>query len=406
VERDGNGLPKLFLACFKPPKLKTRFIKSGPKDEENCGNSMKCHHVHYVQSLEPLQGGGLGAAALQLHQALRLNGRQSNLVSTRDKSTPPTADAEEFIRRGPTKLFYAPGLRRRADELAQAEEAIFHAHGFYVYPNAVLGAAARRQDRALVCHPHGMFEPWILKRSRIKKKVAHLLYENANFRAARLWRALSLAEADQIRSQGITAPVVVIPNGIDLTSFNSFPPPGKPLRTILFLGRLHPKKGIDLLLGAWKHWSARFPEWRLVLAGPDEGGYAQTIKAIILTEMIERVELLGAVMGDKKIQLLATAGIFSLPSYSEGFPMAVLEAMAARRPVLATHECHIPQVGSAGAGWLCEASNESVNRALGEALQVSDEERDQRGAAGRRLVEREFQWPHLAAQLHEACEKL
>jgi glycosyltransferase involved in cell wall biosynthesis len=367
---------------------------------------MNCQHMHYVQSLEPLQGGGLGAAALQLHRALRLNGRQSNLVSTRDQSTPPTADAEEFIRRGPAKLFYAPGLRRRADELAQGAEAVFHAHGFYVYPNAVFGAAARRQGRALVCHPHGMFEPWILKRSRIKKKLAHLLYENANFREAKLWRALTLAEANQIRAQGITAPVVVVPNGVDLSPFNLFVPSGAPLRTILFLGRLHPKKGLDLLLGAWKILNARFLDWRLVLAGPDESGYGGILKKLIQSESIERVEMPGTVTGEKKIQLLASAGIFVLPSYSEGLPVAVLEAMASRRPIVATHECHIPQIGKEGAGWLCNANQEAVTRALSEALQSSDEERNQRGAIARALVEREFQWPHLATQLHEACEKL
>lgn len=362
--------------------------------------------MHFVQSLEPLEGGGLGAAALQLHRVLRAEGLRSVLISTRNRETPPSADVEEFVRQGPTKAFFALGMWRRAETLALQEDAVFHAHGFYVYPNAVFGNAARRHARPLVCHPHGMFEPWILRRSRAKKRLAGWLFEDANFRAAKLWRALTSAEADQVRSVGFRAPIEVIPNGIDLADFTTAARPSEVDRTVFFLGRLHPKKGIDLLLRAWKRWSGRFPEWRLVLAGPDEGGYRGVLEELIAGEGVERVELPGVVSGPDKFRGLASAGIFALPSHSEGFPMAVLEAMAARRPVLVSRACHFPQIEDAGAGWLCDADVESVSRALGEALHASDEERAQRGAAGRALVERDFQWPRLARTLHEVCENL
>jgi len=368
---------------------------------------VNCRHCHFVQSLEPLQGGGLGAAALQLHRALRGEGYASTVISTRATDSPATTDAEEFVRRGPQKAFYATGLARRAREVARDAGAVFHAHGFYVYPNAVFGVAARRHRRPLVCHPHGMFEPWILARSRGKKKLAHVLFENANFRWARLWRALTPVEADQIRQQGISARVEVIPNGIDLTPFDTpAETPAEAQRTVLFLGRLHPKKGIDLLLKAWSRWNSRFPEWKLILAGPDEGGYRAEIERSISAGGLERVELPGVVTGAAKIALLKQAGIFALPSYSEGFPMAVLEALAARRPVLISRGCHFEAAVEAGAGWLCDATPESVEQMLGEALQADDVERNQRGHAGRNLVERSFQWPALAKQLHEICQTL
>jgi glycosyltransferase involved in cell wall biosynthesis len=368
---------------------------------------VSCRHCHFVQSLEPLQGGGLGAAALQLHRALRGKGYASTVISTRAADSPATTDAEEFVRRGPRKAFYAAGLVRRARELAGDAGVVFHAHGFYVYPNAVFGFAARRHRRSLVCHPHGMFEPWILARSRGKKKLAHVLFENANFRWARLWRALTPVEADQIRQQGISARVEVIPNGIDLTPFDvPVEMPAVPQRTVLFLGRLHPKKGIDLLLKAWSRWSSRFPEWKLILAGPDEGGYRAEIERNISAGGIERVELPGVVTGAAKIALLKQAGVFALPSYSEGFPMAVLEALAARRPVLISRGCHFEAAVEAGAGWSCDATVESVEQMLHAALRADDAERDQRGHAGRNLVEQNFQWPALAKQLHEICETL
>lgn len=368
---------------------------------------MSCRHVHFVQSLEPLQGGGLGAAALQLHWALRECGQESTLISTCARDASRTADAEEFVRRGPQKAFFAPGLAHRARELAREPGTVFHAHGFYVYPNAVFGAAARRCRRALVCHPHGMFEPWILARSRGKKKLAHVIFEDANFRSARLWRALTPAEAEQIRAQGITARVEVIPNGIDLAPFDAQAEEiAEPRRMVLFLGRLHPKKGIDLLLKAWARWSPRYPEWRLVLAGPDEGGYRAEIERSIAAGGLQRVELPGVITGAAKIALLKQAAVFALPSYSEGFPMAVLEALAARRPVLISRECHFDAAIDAGGGWVCEANGESVVQMMGEVLRADDAERDQRGRAGRALVEQSFQWAALAKHLHEICESL
>src|SRR5690606_20451436 len=90
-----------------------------------------------------------------------------------------------------------------------------------VSTNWILGRAARRLGKAMVMHPHGMFEPWILQRSRGKKRIANFLFEDANFRQARLWRALTSQEADQIRARGITAPIVIAPNGVDPAPFDA-----------------------------------------------------------------------------------------------------------------------------------------------------------------------------------------
>ena len=94
------------------------------------------------------------------------------------------------------------------------------AMGFYVGTNLILGGEARRQGKPLVYHAHGFFEPWILNRSRWKKQLAHWLFENANFRQVKLWRALTSKEASQIRAQGIKAPVVIVPNGLDLDDYS------------------------------------------------------------------------------------------------------------------------------------------------------------------------------------------
>ena len=368
-------------------------------------------HTHFVQSLEPLEGGGLGGAARQLHAALLAAGSESRLVSTRSPAFSQSwPDVDQFVRSGPTKAFFARGLRPLARRLCRDKNGgmVVHGHGFYVFPNAVFGACARRAGVPLVYHPHGMFEPWILGRSRGKKRLAHWLFEDANFKSARLWRALTAKEADQIRGQGLSAPIVVLPNGIDLDEFQ---PAGRKVetgeRTLLFLGRLHPKKGIELLLSAWAQLEQARKGWVLCLAGPDEGGYAGKIKALIERAGLgSSVSLPGTLVGKQKLEALQSADGFVLTSFSEGLPMAVLESMACGVPVLISHECNLPEVVEAGAGWACGAEIDAVRSALRELLAAGDAERLQRGAAGRKLVESRFKWSVIADELNRACVPL
>lgn len=370
-------------------------------------------HLHFVQSIEPLEGGGLGRAALELHDAIRAAGVASQLVATHGgkPQAPGHPGVEEFARSGPAKFYFAPELRREAGRLVAAS-AVVHAHGFYVATNWIVGGAARRLDRPLVCHAHGFFEPWILARSRARKRLVHLLFENANFRAARLWRALTGKEADQIRAQGIAAPIVVAANGVHLETFDAEPAAdgaataAKSRPRLLFLGRLHPKKGLDLLVPAWARSGAAARGWELVIAGPDELGHRAEIEALVREHgLAGSVSLPGVVTGAKKVALLRSADAFILPSRSEGFSVAILEAMACRVPVAATRECNFPELAREGGGWLCDATADSVAGTLRAILASSAEERRDRGAAARGLVERRYTWPTIVRTLLDACEQ-
>jgi len=373
-------------------------------------------HLHFTQSLEPLQGGGLGRAALDLHLQLLQDGFTSRLISTRatdfDRVWP---GVDQYVRQGPPILYFARGLRHgSAQRLTQTD--VVHGHGFYVYPNWAVGSLTRRHQKPLVYHPHGMFEPWILSRSRWKKRPVELLFENRNMRGCRLWRALTNKEADQIRELGFTAPIVVAPNGVRLEDFDSAPssngPGGLQLpdrardkRRLVFMARLHPKKGLDLLVPAWARLGNFHASWELIIAGPDEGGYRATVEAMIRElDVASATTLVGSVTGAAKWELLHQAHLFVLPSRSEGFPVAVLEAMACRLPVIGTYGCNFPELQSEGGGWLCHAGIGSVHAALSQALAASDEERKARGRTARQLVERNYTWPRIAATIREACE--
>ncbi len=236
-------------------------------------------HLHFTQSLEPLYGGGLGTSAVALHGEMRAGGISSLLCSTHGGSPQyPVEGTLEFCRVKPRALYFSPALQRCAPQLVH-ESDVLHGHGLYVGTNLIFGRAARRALKPLVYHVHGMFEPYILQRSKWKKQLVHWLFENNNFRHVRLWRALTSKEADQIRACGLRQPIVIAPNGLNVADF---PKPPQPVTLIdtplvrglrkhgpraLFLGRIHPKKGLDLLLRAWAKIPRAARDWELVIAG-------------------------------------------------------------------------------------------------------------------------------------------
>jgi len=369
-------------------------------------------HIHFVQSIETAEGGGLGNAAVALSRAIGAVGRPSSVVST--GSTQSAEDGAEVYKRiGPKRAFFSWTMSRAVDSLVNDAD-IVHGHGFYVATNWLFGRAARHHRRTLVYHPHGMFEPWILNRSQIKKRIVHFLYEDANFKYASLWRALTGREADQIRAQGIVAPIIVSPNGINVSDYDLVTQIRQArkstggIRNLLFLGRLHPKKGLPLLIEAWSQLpgSAR-SGWRVVIAGPDELGHRAQLQSLIKNYGLERdFEFIGPVSGTRKLEVLADSDAFVLPSHSEGFSIAILEALACRLPVLATDACNFPEVSTLGGGWCTASALGPLKVALGALMRESTDGLSQRGECGRALVESRYSWARIAHEIASASEEL
>lgn len=352
-----------------------------------------------------------------MHGKFLAAGAESLLCSTYGE-TPQmlAANIVEFRRTKPNALYYSPELKKRVRELVTGRD-VLHGHGLYVGTNYLFGREAQRQGKPLVYHVHGFFEPWILNRSRWKKKLARWFFENANFRHARLWRALTTKEADQIRSCGINAPIVVAPNGLTLGDYSAPEKKDEPIATpfiphlaktgrrALFLGRIHPKKGLDLLLSSWAALNGSGDGWELVIAGPDENGYLSEIKATArVLNLLDKIRFTGPVTGQTKNALLHSADLFVLPSYSEGFSMSILEAMACKVPVVATRSCNFPDITARQAGWECESTGESVSGTLNKALREDDLSRQQRGSNGYRLVEERYAWPAIVSTILQACD--
>ena len=279
-----------------------------------------------------------------------------------------------------------------------------------MYPNLVVPSLARAANVPLVYHPHGMLEPWAQARSAGRKRIAGIWFEDKNMRHAALWRALTEREADQIRGRGIDAPIVVAPNGVDLAAFPTCDDRERlavrgDRRTLLFLGRIHPKKGLDLLIDAWAHVGDASDEWKIVIAGPDELGHRSELEAAARQRGIEGdVSFVGTVEGTAKRALLQSADAFILPSRSEGFPVALIEAMASCLPVVATRAANVAGIEKRGAGFECDPDSDSVVTALRRLLALDDRSRTEMGANGRAWVEADFTWPSITDTILQACD--
>jgi glycosyltransferase involved in cell wall biosynthesis len=300
---------------------------------------------------------------------------------------------------------YAPRLIR---SLHGRRLSLLHANGLWMYPSLASFRWGRRAGRPYLVSPHGMLDPWAVRHSAWKKRLVGWWFENAHLAGAACLHALSEAEARAIRTYGLSNPICVVPNGVDLPKE---PVSGRPVwageaekdcEILLFLGRLHPKKGLENLLLAWKDvqrdGGAR--DWLLVIAGWDQGGHARQLQRMAEEHAIARsVRFVGPQFGDDKAASFAGADAFVLPSLSEGLPIAVLEAWSYALPVLMSEACNLPEGFAVGAALPIGTDRAAIAAGLRRLFALSAAERRDMGARGRALIGERFTWRQVGEQM-------
>jgi poly(glycerol-phosphate) alpha-glucosyltransferase len=293
--------------------------------------------------------------------------------------------------------------------MVDAELDVLSVHGLWKYCSVGSHRWHQRTGRPYVVHPHGMLEPWALGNARWKKRIAGTLYQNQHLCKAACLRALSEAEAGSIRAYGLNNPICVIPNGVDMPELPESHGENQAGRqkTVLYLGRLHPKKNLANLIRAWKETfsskSSNSDSWVLAIAGWDQGGYETELKQFAAGSSIT---FLGPQFGAEKSECYRTCDAFILPSLSEGLPMAVLEAWSYAKPVLMTAECNLPEGFKANAALRIGTTPEEIAAGVKQLLEMSDDDRVAMGARGRSLVATKFSWPRIGEQMRAVFDWL
>jgi glycosyltransferase involved in cell wall biosynthesis len=361
--------------------------------------------------------GGVGPAASALASAVGLcNGIRAHQIAICDQFEVRRADGIDPR----VEQLANPAVRGWADfklskilRHAVAGADVCHVHGLWVPHSLAIRRLANQLGKPLVSSVHGMLERREMENKRLKKSVYSWLLERPSLARSLCLRALSEREVGDYRCFGVDRPIALVPNGIraieriDTTEFlRTFPQlAGKSV--VLFLGRVHPKKGVLNLLQAWKSVARCHDDAHLVIAGPEYAGTLTRARQIIQDLNLQRaVTLMGLISGQTKLAALSAAKYFCLPSYSEGLSVAVLEALSIGLPAIITPECNIPTVASSGAGISTSNEPEALAQTLRACLSIGSRDWQAMSTAAHRLARTQFDWRVTGKAMHSVYEWL
>jgi glycosyltransferase involved in cell wall biosynthesis len=365
--------------------------------------------LHIVHDIS-IRSGGLGLAALRFAQAVAKAGASVTLFvanRTADELC-VQSDVSQFDLTGPTShsdsggmtglLGQAIAVRR---SLAVGKFDVVHLHGTWSPVLAIAGFVAHSKSIPFIVSPHGCLEPWAIGHRKFKKQVALAVYQRRVLKNASLLVATAGQELESIRALDLDGPVAVLPNGVDLIA-EPKKLSGK-VRKILFLSRIHPKKGLRDLVMAWER--VKRPGWRVVIAGPSEGGHEDEIKSLIRKRGLEEdFDFPGLVSGEQKERCFAEADVFVLPTYSENFGIAVAEALARGIPVITTTGAPWQELETHQCGWWVAPGVDGVAAGMKDAMNMSRDGLAKMGARGKRLIEEKYAWDQIGRDALHASE--
>jgi glycosyltransferase involved in cell wall biosynthesis len=295
-----------------------------------------------------------------------------------------------------------PRLRLSRGLVAALNEAtphmdVVHAHGLWRLANIYAARAAARARKPFVLSPRGMLGGAALRFSASQKRVFWILGQARAARSAHCIHATSEQEYSDVRAMGLKAPIAIVPNGIDIRPQLPRNRTGGDLRTVLFLGRLHPKKGLGDLIEAWGRLAGRHPSWRLEVVGPIDSAYAVRLRE--QAAEMPRVRLVGPLYAEEKTRAYREADLFVLPTQNENFGMTVAEALAQGTPVICSKGAPWEGLSTHGCGWWIDQGVDALAAGLDAAMRLDRGRLEEMGQAGRRWMSREFDWDGIGATM-------
>jgi glycosyltransferase involved in cell wall biosynthesis len=367
--------------------------------------------LHLIATLAP-ESGGPAQACIEMASAVAARGHEVSIYTTDwgEPARPLPAGSTVTIKTFPVQwprgwkpsLGLARALRR---DLPSFD--VLHLHTLYMFHDWVGGDLAHKYSVPYIVRPHGLLDPYIWRRSRGRKRVMEIIFQNRVLRRAAAIHYTSDLERDISAPYDQGAPPRVVPLGVRLDGFENLPPAadfarrfpaatGK--RIVLFLSRVHEKKGLDLLIPAFAAARKSAPDLHLVIAGPDDG-MLETARALARRHHVENdVTFTGMLIGADKLAAFSAASMFALPSYSENFGIAIVEAMAAGLPAIVSDQVNIYREIDGKGAIVVPCETAAVTRAI-ESLATDPARLGRMAIEARETTRRLYDWRNVAVAL-------
>ncbi|SDS26481.1 Glycosyltransferase involved in cell wall bisynthesis [Polaribacter sp. KT25b] len=344
--------------------------------------------LHIVGSLDESAGGPSRSVPQTCEQVSKL-GLKIELIS-RPSDKPVKINTSKLFQ---VNFYSTINIFAYCMKLSKKEISLIHLQHVWDPYIHIVAFFARLKGIPYIITPRGMLEPWIMKQRSWKKKLGLFLYQKKDLKKAAVIHATCKLEETNVRNLGFTNPITIIPNGVDISKF----PTEEPIKTdqprkILFLSRIHPKKGIELLIEAWSQLTSDIrKDWVLEIVGNGDANYIKSLQEKIAKQQLEQqLFIKEPVFGEKKMTLFRESTLFVLPTYSENFGIVVAEALASFTPVITTTGTPWEELNTHKCGWWIDLSVENLRVTLQAAMQKSPEEMLLMGLNGRKLVEENY----------------
>lgn len=304
----------------------------------------------------------------------------------------------------------SPSLKKELSA-RKAEFDVVHTHGLWnmasVYPHNLKKSGRRPM---VVCAPRGQLSSWALGRSKWKKRLMWLAFQKNALAKVDCFHATGEKEVSEIRDMGYKCPVALVPNGIDIPEKYSDQELHETIakmsvrvekRLLLYFGRVHPVKGLDILLHSWSQLESKHTDWDLLICGPGELDHVAEIKNLAKKLKLENVQFIDGAYGEEKKALYQFAELYVLPSHTENYGMTVAESLANGTPVISTTGTPWVRLADYKAGWTIELSQSELTGRLDHTLKFDKQALKEMGEYGRSWMENEFSWLSVSSDMIE-----
>lgn len=365
---------------------------------------IKMKIIHYIPSIDRTAGG----TSTYMQVLAKGLGELAEVHIITHASENPLAMENCMVHYVPEYNPFKGAWRKRvAEMMEEVRPDIVHVNCCWMPACAAVQRIAQKHGYKVVLTPHGMLEPWIIKRHYWTRKVpALLLYQKAAVRKADCIQSTAESERDNLLKLGYNFNIKVVKLGIDADGIE-MKRSWKKTRQILFLSRVHVKKGINFLIEAAAVLRSELQGYKILVAGEGDADYVAEMKRMIENNGLQDiVQLIGGVYGDEKWRLFQTSDFFVLPTHSENFGLAIAESLASGTPVITTVGTPWHDLNDTNSGAWIEIGTQPLVETLRKFLALSDGELEAMGRNGRRLIEEKYSAHVMAKEMMEVYETL